>query len=179
MHIIDLPSDSKNFINQAAHLLVVGFNGIAWPTLKDGLEEIDSVLQSEKIVRIAVENGVILGWVGANNEGYEASAWELHPLIVHPNHQGQGIGRALVADLEIEVKKRGGNTIFLGTDDEDGSTSLANKNLYPNVWEHVANIKNLNKHPYEFYQKQEYVIVGVIPDANGLGKPDIIMAKHI
>ncbi|MCP4416877.1 MAG: GNAT family N-acetyltransferase, partial [Chloroflexi bacterium] len=109
----------------------------------------------------------------------EASVWEMHPLIVHPNYQGRRIGRALVANLEIEVKKRGGNTIFLGADDENGSTSLANKNLYPNVWEHVANIKNLNQHPYEFYQKQGYVIVGVIPDANGLGKPDIIMAKRI
>jgi hypothetical protein len=32
---------------------------------------------------------------------------------------------------------------------------------------------------YEFYQKQGYVIVGVMPDANGLGKPDILMAKSV
>ena len=80
--------------------------------MEDALEEMASVLQPTKIVRAAIENGVVWGWVGANNEVYEASAWELHPLIVHPNYQGLGIGRALVADLEIEVKKRGGNTIF-------------------------------------------------------------------
>jgi aminoglycoside 6'-N-acetyltransferase I len=34
-------------------------------------------------------------------------------------------------------------------------------------------------HPYEFYQKLGYVIVGVIPDANGPGKPDILMAKSL
>ena len=47
------------------------------------------------------------------------------------------------------------------------------------VFEHVARIRNLKGHPYEFYQKLGYVIVGVIPDANGPGKPDIIMARRI
>lgn len=34
-------------------------------------------------------------------------------------------------------------------------------------------------HPYEFYQTLGFVILGVIPDANGLGKPDILMAKRL
>jgi aminoglycoside 6'-N-acetyltransferase I len=38
---------------------------------------------------------------------------------------------------------------------------------------------NLRGHPYAFYQKIGFVIVGVMPDANGLGKPDIYMAKRI
>ena len=38
---------------------------------------------------------------------------------------------------------------------------------------------NWNLHPYEFYQKQGFVIIGVMPDANGLGKPDILMAKSV
>jgi len=42
-----------------------------------------------------------------------------------------------------------------------------------------VHIRNLGRHPYEFYQKLGYVIVGVIPDANGLGKPDILMAKSV
>jgi aminoglycoside 6'-N-acetyltransferase I len=58
-------------------------------------------------------------------------------------------------------------------------TSLSGVNLYPNVFEHIARIKNLRSHPYEFYQKCGFVIVGVIPDANGLGKPDIYMAKSV
>lgn len=58
-------------------------------------------------------------------------------------------------------------------------TSLSGKDLYANAWEHISNIKNLRSHPYEFYQKMGYAIVGVIPDANGPGKPDIIMAKKI
>ncbi len=58
-------------------------------------------------------------------------------------------------------------------------TTLAGVNLYPHVFEHIAKIRNLRGHPYEFYQKCGFVIVGVMPDANGLGKPDIYMAKSV
>ena len=67
----------------------------------------------------------------------------------------------------------------LGTDDEDDMTTLSGVDLYPNVWEHVANIKNLKRHPYEFYRKMGYAITGVVPDANGPGKPDILMSKRV
>jgi aminoglycoside 6'-N-acetyltransferase I len=81
--------------------------------------------------------------------------------------------------LEKRVRERGGLTLWLGTDDEDNMTTLAGVNLYPNVFEHIATIKNLHGHPYEFYQKCGFVIVGVVPDANGPGKPDIYMAKPV
>jgi aminoglycoside 6'-N-acetyltransferase I len=58
-------------------------------------------------------------------------------------------------------------------------TSLANVDLYPDIFDHLKQIKNLKNHPFGFYQKQGYTIVGVIPDANGIGKPDIIMAKRL
>ena len=58
-------------------------------------------------------------------------------------------------------------------------TSLSNTDLYPDVFKHLTQIKNLKRHPYEFYQKLGFTIVGVIPDANGPGKPDIMMAKRV
>ncbi len=182
IRIIDLPADDAVSLHQAATLLVEGFKTHwpnAWPDMESALEEVHEALEPGKINRIAVDDdGTLLGWIGALPE-YEGNAWELHPLIVHPAHQGRGIGRALVADLEEQVRGRGGLTIYLGTDDEDGMTSLSQVDLYENTWEHIANVQNLRGHPYTFYQKMGYTIVGVIPDANGWGKPDIWMAKRV
>ncbi len=110
---------------------------------------------------------------------YDVTAWELHPLAVRSDYRGRGIGSQLVAALEKEVAARGGVTIYLGTDYEFGQTSLSGTDLYEDTYEKIKNIKNLRKHPYEFYQKIGYKIVGVIPDANGIGKPDIWMAKRV
>ncbi len=141
--------------------------------------EVQESLDADRISRIALnDDGRVLGWIGAIRE-YEGHAWQLHPLVVHPDIQGSGIGRALVDDLEHLVRHFGGTTIYLGTDDEDNMTTLSNVDLYPNVFEHLGRINNLKRHPYEFYQKLGFVIVGVIPDANGPGKPDIIMAKRV
>jgi aminoglycoside 6'-N-acetyltransferase I len=180
--IIDLPEQNPGLIQQTAELLVAGFREHwpnAWSSLEDALQEVRESFEEGRISRIAInESGQVLGWVGGISE-YEGHAWQLHPLVVHPVHQGQGVGRALVNDLETLVRLRGGTTIYLGTDDEDGMTSLSDIDLYPEVFAHLARLKNIKGHPYEFYQKMGYVIVGVIPDANGPGKPDIIMAKRV
>ncbi|MCP4358722.1 MAG: GNAT family N-acetyltransferase [Chloroflexi bacterium] len=181
MQIVNLV-DHQELAEQAAVLLVVGFRQHypqAWLDRASGLEEVREFSQPDRICRLAVaDDGQVLGWVGGIRE-YNGRAWELHPLVVHPNFQGQGIGRALVADLEAQVGACGGVTIFLGTDDEDDQTSLSGVDLYPNLLEQIAAIQNISRHPYEFYQKVGFTIVGVIPDANGLGKPDIIMAKRV
>lgn len=121
---------------------------------------------------------MVLGWIGGLPD-YDGNVWELHPLVVHPDHQNQGIGRALVADFEQQVKERGALAVRLGSDDEDDMTSLSGVDLYNNLWDKIANIQNLKRHPYGFYQKLGYSIIGVMPDANGRGKPDIIMGKRI
>ena len=84
-----------------------------------------------------------------------------------------------MTDFEKLVRTRGGITITLGTDDTESMTTLSGVDLYPNVWEHVARIRNLRGHHYEFYLKVGFVITGVVPDANGPGKPDIIMSKRV
>ncbi|MBS5800941.1 MAG: GNAT family N-acetyltransferase [Clostridiales bacterium] len=100
-------------------------------------------------------------------------------VAVEPSYQSKGIGTKLVAALEEEVYKQGGIMIYLGTDDEDGKTSLSEGDLFEDTYEKIKNIRNLDGHPYAFYEKQGYKIVGVFPDANGFGKPDIWMAKRI
>lgn len=180
--IIDLDPRNSRMIEQAARLLVDGFRlhwPDAWPDLPAALAEVQECFQPGRLARAAVdENGNVLGWIGAIS-GYNGHAWELHPLVVRLDLQGRGIGTALVRDLEERVRQEGGLTLHLGTDDEDGMTSLADTDLYPDVVEHLARIHNLRRHPFEFYRKLGYAVVGVIPDANGPGKPDILMAKRV
>jgi len=182
MKIITLSQNNELIIHQAAQLLVDAFREhwlYAWTTLKDGLEELSEMLGPNRICRAAIDDdGNLLGIIGGIPQ-YDGHVWELHPLAVQPNMQGKGIGRALVEDFEEQVRQRGGLTITLGTDDEDNMTSLSNVDLYENTWEKIRDIHNLKGHPFEFYQKVGFVITGVIPDANGIGKPDILMSKRV
>ncbi len=182
MKIFTLSPDHVQLVQQAGQLLVDTFRKHwpdAWPTFEEGLKEVHEMLEPERICRAAVgETGDLLGIIGGI-PGYDGHVWELHPLAVQPSMQGQGIGRALVTDFEEQVRLKGGLTITLGSDDEDGLTSLANVDLYENLWEKIRDIRNLKHHPFEFYQKMGYIITGVVPDANGTGKPDILMAKRV
>lgn len=183
MQIIDVQLTDDALIQQMAELLVEGFRDHwpdAWPELDDALDEVREAIQPDKICRAALDDDglTVLGWIGGQPE-YDGNVWELHPMVVRQDTRKRGIGRALVADLEVEARARGGLMIHLGTDDEDDMTSLAGADLYTDLWDKIKNIQNLKGHPYEFYQKCGYVITGVVPDANGRGKPDIIMSKKL
>ncbi|MGE5643911.1 MAG: GNAT family N-acetyltransferase [Byssovorax cruenta] len=182
MEIITLSSSNTQLIEQAAQLLVDAFREHwpdAWPTVEAGRKEVQEMLEDERICRAAVDKqGNLLGIIGGI-PGYDGHVWELHPLAVQQSRQGRGIGHALVEDFEEQVRSRDALTITLGSDDEDSMTSLADVNLFENLWEKIRDIRNFKNHPYEFYQKMGYVITGVVPDANGIGKPDILMAKSV
>jgi aminoglycoside 6'-N-acetyltransferase I len=169
-------------LRQAAELLVDGFKdtgSVDWTTLESALDEVRESLGEDRISRIAIdESGNVSGWIGGIEE-YGGNVWELHPLVVRRDCMRKGIGRALVEDFEKQVKNHGGLTIRLGADDENNRTSLGGIDLYPDVLNHISQIKNLREHPFEFYQKLGFVITGVIPDANGFGKPDIFMTKRV
>jgi aminoglycoside 6'-N-acetyltransferase I len=182
MRIIDLSRDDARAISQTARLLVEGFadtGSVTWQTTERARESVEESLQEGRISRIALDRASnVVGWVGGIR-AYDGHAWELHPLVVRPDCRRQGIGRALVSDLEAEVRRRGATTLYLGTDDENASTSLGGIDLYPDVVDALRTIRNLGGHPFDFYRKLGFVIVGALPDANGFGKPDIFMAKRV
>ena len=183
IRIIDLGSGDEERIRAIGAMLVDGFREnapAAYPDLATAIAEVRDWFVADRVSRVAIDDdsGEAVGWIGGIRH-YSGHTWELHPLVVRPDRQRNGIGRELVKDLEQQVVARGGRTIYLGADDETNQTSLAGIDLYPDVWTHVQNIRNLRGHQYEFYQKLGYVIVGVIPDANGFGKPDIFMAKCV
>jgi 8-oxo-dGTP pyrophosphatase MutT (NUDIX family)/predicted N-acetyltransferase YhbS len=129
----------------------------------------------------------LVGWIGAIPQyvhRQRATGWELHPLAVVPTHQGARIGARLVAALEEELRGRGANVIYLGTDDESGITPASR------AWgadETADAIRAMNdprtgvgtRHPYRFYLRIGYRVCGLIPDANGPGLPDIVMCKRL
>jgi aminoglycoside 6'-N-acetyltransferase I len=181
LSIADLVPGDEEAVRQVAQLLVDGFRDDwpeAWPDIDAALREVRESFGENRISRVALDrSGEVLGWIGGI-PSYNGNVWELHPLVVRPDLQRKGIGSALVADLEERVRERGALTLWLGSDDDTGMTTLSGVDLYPNVLEHLANIENLRGHPYEFYQKLGFSITGAMPDANGPGKPDIYMAKR-
>jgi aminoglycoside 6'-N-acetyltransferase I len=182
MQITDLTAHNPRHLGEAASLLVDGFAGTgatAWTTIEAARVEVEQSLADGRISRVAIDGaGAVLGWIGGIS-AYDGHAWELHPLVVRRDRQRQGIGRALVRDLEAEVRRRGGITIYLGADDESCRTSLGGVDVYPDVLGSLQRIRNVRDHPFPFYQKVGFVIVGAIPDSNGFGKPDILMAKRV
>lgn len=180
MEIVDVSAGETERIAQMAALLTAGFRVIvptAWATADEALEEVQEDLEVG-FCRAAVDSaGNVLGWVGCRHS--YAYVWELHPLVVDAAQQGRGIGQALVRDVETQARQRGCVTLMLGTDDEAGLTTLSGSALYDDIPGALAAAKGTAPHPLEFYRKLGYTLIGVVPDANGEGKPDILMAKRL
>ena len=179
MDIVDLAVQPLDVRTQAAAILTEAFpDEDGWPTIELGLAEIDWVAK-DGFVLAAVEDGQVLGWIGGLPE-YRGKVWELHPLVVAKERRLRGIGRALVAAFENEARRRGGFTATLGSDDLDGMTSLSHTDLYRDVPGHISGLRDLGRrHPFLFYRRLGYVVTGVMPDANGRGRPDIYMSKAL
>jgi aminoglycoside 6'-N-acetyltransferase I len=179
MNIINMVQVSKTQIMQAAQILTDSLP-IGWPTLQDAIDEIKERLIPENTLLVAVENEIVIGWGGILAPVYNGNVFELHPLAVRSDKRNQGVGRAIVTALEDEARRQGGLTIHLGADDEigDGETSFANVDLYDDLSGKIMNFSP-GTHQSGFYLKLGYKIIGVMPDANGIGKPDIYFGKRL
>lgn len=182
LRIEDLLPGDEAAVRRAAELLVEGFRAHwpeAWPTLEDALGEVREAFTPGRIARVARgAGGEVLGWVGAQPQ-YDGRVWELHPLVVDASRRMRGVGRALVEDLVACVRERGALTLWLGTDDEDRSTTLGGADLYEDLPRRLAEARGSGDHPLEFYRRLGFTTVGVMPDANGPGKPDIFLARSL
>ena len=172
--------ESNELKLQAARILINAFGeiGSAWPNMKSAIEEVEECIDLPNVCLGLCDGDRLLGWVGLRPM-YEKT-WELHPLVVAPKAQGKGVGRLLMVEIEREAKARGLIGIALGSDDEHFRTSLSQVDIDgTNIFDQMRGIRNLAGHPYEFYQKCGYMIVGMIPNANGKRKPDIWMWKGL
>lgn len=182
IHIVDLSVLDAGQRFDTAQVIVAAFAQDypdAWPTVESALEELDMLERDGEAALVAFDaNGQPAGVVGAL-EMYDGNVWEVHPLAVRPDLARQGIGSALVAALEARAAQAGVLTLYVGSDDQSATTSLGGLDLYPDVLAHLQAITDRKGHPFLFYQKLGFVLSGVIPDANGFGKPDIFLSKRV
>lgn len=175
INVTPFSKEETEYVLEAAKLLERSF---PQSYLGKGMEEMEECLGEDRVAFKAVSEGKFLGFI-SSMEAYKPYGWELHPLVVMEEARTQGVGRKLTQTLEDSLSSKGVLTLFLGTDDEKGQTSLSEGNLYENLYDRMKRVENRSNHPFEFYQKMGFQVVGVIPDANGWHKPDIIMAKNI
>ena len=173
--------DSENNKKQAEKMLLETFSKTnMWTNITEdkALETINECIKEENMC-IGIEIGEqLIGWVGLRPM-YDKT-WELHPMVIKHEFQGKGYGKILLNELEKMAQKKGIIGIVAGSDDETNKTNLSeNEITKENIFDKIKNIKKYKNHPYEFYQKCGYTIVGIIPNANGLNKPDIWLWKDI
>jgi len=174
-------NESKDTMEQAAKLLLETFpKARMWPDLdeKCAYETVEECLAEDGIcMGIKIENRLI-GWAGLRDM-YRVT-WELHPMAILPEFQGKGYGKLLIDELCSIARSKGIIGIFAGSDDESGLTSLSGKEINKdNIFHEITSIKNHGEHPYEFYLKCGFIIIGIVPNANGFGKPDILLWKDL
>ena len=71
-------------------------------------------------------------------------------------------------------------TLYLGSDDDGPApgTSAGGVDLFPDVLSHAVSLRVID-HLIGYYLREGFVVNGLIRDANGPGKPDVLMAKRI
>lgn len=163
---------------RAAHVLSESLPR-GWPTQQDAAQELAQRDVPENILLVALEHGEVVG-LGGMLPHYDGRVFELHPIAVRADKRKRGIGRAILRELESRAKERGGLSVVLGADDdgETGETSLADKDLFQDLPDLMRDF-DPGTHQTAFYKKLGYSLIGVAPNANGPGRPDIWMGKSL
>jgi aminoglycoside 6'-N-acetyltransferase I len=179
LRIVDFAALDTDQLAQAARILR---QALPSPTAFKGPGEAEAEVvkmrgRTERFGFAALEAETVVGWIGAIR-GYSHSL-ELHPLVIDPLRQRQGHGRALLEALVARARDEGFLAIHLGADDDFGGTSIFGQQAFPDVVGKIGEIIADEHHPLDFYRRCGFEVVGLIPDANGPGKPDILMAMRI
>lgn len=149
----------------------------AWPTIELAREEIDDYFEREKRLSrvVRLDDDALAGWIAAHHAW--GHVWEIHPLVVAPEHRGRGLGRELVLAIEGLIWERDALVIDLGTSDETNSTTVGGIDICADPVRALASFRCLEPHAAGFWLKMGYSLVGFVPDAEGPGRPTIRFAK--
>jgi aminoglycoside 6'-N-acetyltransferase I len=177
----DLGSKNTDWIQQTAQIAFEASQSISkiWlPTVEAAIEEVHESLERDGISRVLVDGNRVVAWIGAFRQ-FSGRVVEIHPLIVARANQGNGLSRQMVRHVEVWARKQGALTLLVGTSDETKATSLSGVDVYGDVGQAIANFHQLAPYPCGFWLRLGFRIVGVLPDAEGFGKPNIMMAKPL
>lgn len=178
--IVDLTESDTDLIEQIVVFLPDCFREFSPAWLTDtgvAREEVTESLAVERRSRVLIdEERNALGWIGAIPD---ENVWEIHPIAVAPAAQGKGYGTLLVDDIVGLARTAGAVAVWAGTSDETGATSLSNADLYGDAAAAMQILTADPRHPVHFWRKMGFSLVGVMPDAEGLGKPGITFARRI
>lgn len=150
-----------------------------WPTLADALAEVQHAFAADRVALAAMDDDRLVGWAAALPTSYGGQTWELHPLVVDPPAQGAGVGTALVDGLLERLGTRAAGTLLVSTTDGDRATSIGGIDLFPGVLDHLRTVRERRRHPLGFLRRCGFEVVGVVPDAAGPGRHDILLATRV
>lgn len=90
------------------------------PSVTDSLRALELVLRrDDDLLLVAEDDGRIIGTVMGGWDGWRAN---IYRLAVPPQYRRQGIGRALVEEIEFRLRKKGAGKISIMV---EGSDELA------------------------------------------------------
>jgi len=181
MRIVDLSTEDDCVVEQVATLLLEGVavhSSNPWSDVTSALDEVGESFDANHISRVAFDDGdTMLGWT-AGYSTYNGYIWQLYPLVLATHSFNLDIGHLLIQDFEEQVRTRGGLSILLSIDVEPAliAPSILCEN---NLWQHMTALQRLDNHRIEFFRQLGFTIVGVIPNAHGQGKPDVLLERSV
>ncbi len=180
--IVDLVGHDRKMISRLGPLVFEALKQHSpnWlPTVNDATLEILESLTPGRLSRVLIDSaGEPVGWIGIIPHS-GGRVWEIHPIAVATAHQGYGYGRVLIEDIERHAREQGVLTLWAGTSDEMGLTNLADVDLYADPAGAISDIASIKPHAWEFWASVGFTVVGLMPDAEGRGKPSIVLAKRV
>lgn len=159
----------------------------AWPTFDASLGELlDAARREEGILLAAVSPAQRLCGMLSGAPEYVGQVLRVDLVAVTAEFQRRGVGRMLMQSLAEIGRNRGYHSLLARVPDEAGRTPLAGVELYPSPLAHLQALKeNLSgrnpalDHPVSFFLRLGFHLCGVVPDAHGCGRPEILLSRRI
>lgn len=132
---------------------------------------------ADTISLAALIDDEVLGWIAGKR--YRTHGFRITHCVVHPDVHRLGIGRRMAIAFESAAQDAGALIVHASMIDSACSTSLGGRDLFPGLLSRTVNEQDDVNHPVIFFLCCGYELAGVLPDAYGWGKPELIVAKRV